>query len=81
VVIIRVDEVLIINAAFSTTRLVTFARRGANCCRGRDQLGPLVGLEVNYRGDHVGEGQLMEIKEETIRDWGNLVVVAGWSSN
>jgi hypothetical protein len=23
----------------------------------------------------------MEIKEETIRDWGNLVVVAGWSHN
>jgi hypothetical protein len=21
----------------------------------------------------------MEIKEETIRDWGNLIVVAGWS--
>jgi hypothetical protein len=29
----------------------------------------------------VSEGQLMEINEETIRDWGNLVVVAGWSRN
>jgi hypothetical protein len=30
--VIRVAEVLIINAAFSATRLVTFAQRGANCC-------------------------------------------------
>jgi hypothetical protein len=29
----------------------------------------------------VSEGQLMEIKEETIRDCGNWVVVAGWSHN
>jgi hypothetical protein len=45
VVIIRVAEVLIINAAFSATRWVTFAWRGANCCRGRYQLGPLVVLQ------------------------------------
>jgi hypothetical protein len=32
-------------------------------------------------GGRVSEGQLMEIKEETIRDLGNLVVVAGWSRN
>jgi hypothetical protein len=49
VVIIRVAEVLIINTAFSATRLVTFAQRGANCCRGHDQLGPLVTLEVNLQ--------------------------------
>jgi hypothetical protein len=42
---IRVAEVLIINTAFSATRLVAFALRGANCCRGRYQLGPLVALE------------------------------------
>jgi hypothetical protein len=34
-----------------------------------------------YRGGHVSEGQLMEIKEETIWDLGNLVVVAEWSRN
>jgi hypothetical protein len=32
-------------------------------------------------GRRVGEGHLMEIREETIRDWGNLVVMAGWSRN
>jgi hypothetical protein len=36
---------LIVNTAFSATRLLTFAWQGANCCRGRDQLGPLVALE------------------------------------
>jgi hypothetical protein len=45
VVIIQVAEVLFINTtALSATRLLTFARRGANCCRGRDQLGPFVAL-------------------------------------
>jgi hypothetical protein len=29
----------------------------------------------------VSDAQLMEIKEETIRDLGNLVVVAGWLRN
>jgi hypothetical protein len=91
----RVAEVLIINAAFSAMRLVTFAQRGADCCRGRDQLRPFgrVGGELavwdppsqwswsGYQGGRVGEGQLMEIKEETIRDWGNSVVLAGWSCN
>jgi hypothetical protein len=80
--------------SFRPHGLLTFARRGANCCHGRDQLGPLVARGEfavwdtpsqwscsGYRGGHVGEGHLMEIKEETIQDWGNLVVVAGWSRN
>jgi hypothetical protein len=38
-------------------------------------------LRTGYWGGRVSEGQLIEIKAETIRDWGNLVVVAGWSLN
>jgi hypothetical protein len=30
-------------------------------------------------GGRVSAGQLLEIKEETIRDWERLIVVAGWS--
>jgi hypothetical protein len=63
--------------------LLSFAWRGANCCRGRDQLGPLVALEFRgefvvwdppsqwsrsgYQGGRISEGQLMEIKEEPDR--------------
>jgi hypothetical protein len=75
----------VINAAFSAMRLVTFAQRGellpwslpirpfGRIKRWICSLGPSSG--------RVSEGQLMEIKEETIRDLRNLVVVAGWSRN
>jgi hypothetical protein len=78
-------------------RLLTFAWQGANCSATNYQqldhlvrlerwicsLGPPKWLLPGYRGGRVSvsEGQLMEIKEETIRNWGNLVVVAGWSCN
>jgi hypothetical protein len=48
--VIRVAEVLIINAAFSAMSLATIAWRGVNCCRGRYQLGPSVAFrEVNLQ--------------------------------
>jgi hypothetical protein len=49
-VIIRVAEVLIIKSSILATRLVTFARQGANCCHGRYQLGPFGHVrEVNLQ--------------------------------
>jgi hypothetical protein len=35
------DSIHVSHGHYPPTRLVTFARRGANCCRGRYQLGPL----------------------------------------
>jgi hypothetical protein len=68
VVIIRVAKVLIINTSFLAMRLLTFAWRGANCCRGHDQLGPLVALGVNLQfrtlqasGRVLGTGVVMSV--------------------
>jgi hypothetical protein len=73
--------VLIIRTAFSTMCLLTFARRGANCCaccgRVREENLEFGTLQASGRG----LGQLMEIKEETIWAWDHLVVVVGWSCN
>jgi hypothetical protein len=82
----QVAEVLIMNTAFSATP-ACFLHSKVQLLQWSRPIRPFGRVrEVNLQfgtlqaSGRVSKGQLMEIKEEIIRDLGNLVVVAGWSS-